>query len=130
MPGKGLAPYGIRHSGEGVKGKGYFGKLPVDGGYATELSAEDDFGEYPLLVPGLTKEEMDALLKGEKPSERVQNVARKHAEQRKASGKGAFASPNELKYPIPEMKKGGKVSSASKRADGCAIKGKTRGRIV
>jgi hypothetical protein len=25
-----------------------------------------------------------------------------------------------------EMKKGGKVSSASKRADGCAIRGKTR----
>jgi hypothetical protein len=31
--------------------------------------------------------------------------------------------------PMP-MKKGGKVSSASKRADGCAIKGKTRGRMV
>jgi hypothetical protein len=29
-----------------------------------------------------------------------------------------------------QMKKGGKVSSASKRADGCAIKGKTRGRII
>jgi hypothetical protein len=29
-----------------------------------------------------------------------------------------------------EFKKGGKVSSASKRADGCAVKGKTRGRIV
>jgi hypothetical protein len=28
------------------------------------------------------------------------------------------------------MKKGGMVSSASKRADGCAIKGKTRGRMV
>jgi len=28
------------------------------------------------------------------------------------------------------MKSGGKVSSASKRADGCATKGKTRGRIV
>jgi hypothetical protein len=28
------------------------------------------------------------------------------------------------------MKKGGKVSSASKRADGCAIKGKTRGKMV
>ena len=26
--------------------------------------------------------------------------------------------------------KGGKVSSASKRADGCAIKGKTRGKMV
>ena len=26
--------------------------------------------------------------------------------------------------------KGGKVSSASKRADGCAVKGKTRGKMV
>jgi hypothetical protein len=31
---------------------------------------------------------------------------------------------------VPAMKKGGKVSSASKRADGCAVKGKTRGKIV
>ena len=29
-----------------------------------------------------------------------------------------------------ELKKGGKVSSASKRADGCAIRGKTKGRMV
>jgi hypothetical protein len=28
------------------------------------------------------------------------------------------------------MKSGGKVSSASKRADGCAIKGKTRGKMM
>ena len=28
------------------------------------------------------------------------------------------------------MKAGGKVGSASKRADGCAVKGKTRGRMV
>jgi hypothetical protein len=28
------------------------------------------------------------------------------------------------------MKKGGKVSSASSRADGCAMRGKTRGKIV
>jgi len=28
------------------------------------------------------------------------------------------------------MKKGGKVSSASARADGCAVRGKTKGRIV
>jgi hypothetical protein len=27
-------------------------------------------------------------------------------------------------------KSGGKVSSASKRADGCAIKGKTKGKMV
>ena len=30
----------------------------------------------------------------------------------------------------PRMKKGGKVSSASKRADGCCIKGKTKGRMI
>ena len=30
----------------------------------------------------------------------------------------------------PEMKKGGMVSSASKRADGCAQRGKTKGRFV
>jgi len=28
------------------------------------------------------------------------------------------------------MKKGGSVSSASKRADGCCCKGKTKGRII
>jgi hypothetical protein len=33
------------------------------------------------------------------------------------------------KKPL-DMKKGGVVSSASKRADGCAIKGKTKGRMV
>ena len=29
-----------------------------------------------------------------------------------------------------EYKKGGKISSASKRADGCCIKGKTKGKMV
>lgn len=33
---------------------------------------------------------------------------------------------NQMTY----MKKGGVVSSASKRADGCAVKGKTRGKFV
>jgi len=31
---------------------------------------------------------------------------------------------------VKKMSNGGKVSSASKRADGCAIKGKTRGRMM
>jgi hypothetical protein len=39
--------------------------------------------------------------------------------------------PDEPKTPKPKgMKKGGSVSSASKRADGCATKGKTRGKFV
>ena len=44
-----------------------------------------------------------------------------------ASGKSAL--PEEQKG-MGEFSKGGKVSSASKRADGCAVKGKTKGRIV
>jgi len=44
------------------------------------------------------------------------------------------ANPNRIKRTSAErmmgMKKGGSVSSASKRADGCAIKGKTKGRMV
>jgi hypothetical protein len=32
--------------------------------------------------------------------------------------------------PIEKKAKGGKVSSASSRADGCAVKGKTRGKMV
>jgi hypothetical protein len=41
--------------------------------------------------------------------------------------------PEKVKQPKPEpvkKAKGGMVSSASKRADGCAVKGKTKGRMV
>jgi hypothetical protein len=34
------------------------------------------------------------------------------------------------RMPKPKLKAGGKVSSASKRADGCCVKGKTKGRMV
>ncbi len=48
---------------------------------------------------------------------------------------GESAPTEEMKKRLRELgievyKKGGKVSSASKRADGCAIKGKTRGKMV
>jgi hypothetical protein len=36
----------------------------------------------------------------------------------------------EAPKPVEKKAKGGSVSSASKRADGCAIKGKTKGRMV
>ena len=38
----------------------------------------------------------------------------------------ANAAPNPQQQPMQAFKKGGNVSSASKRADGCAIRGKTR----
>ena len=42
----------------------------------------------------------------------------------------AAQTQNAQGVQAPRMKKGGKVSSASKRADGCAVKGKTKGRMV
>lgn len=46
---------------------------------------------------------------------------------------GAGFGDDIKKAPAPKPKKmagGGSVGSASKRADGCAIKGKTRGKFV
>ena len=40
------------------------------------------------------------------------------------------AIDREKRYAARTLKKGGSVSSASKRADGCAVRGKTRGKIV
>jgi hypothetical protein len=61
------------------------------------------------------REQSDAQRKREAKDELVMEKARKVKEK--------------IKSVLP-FKNGGKVSSASKRADGCAIKGKTRGRMV
>lgn len=46
-------------------------------------------------------------------------------------GKAPPSPPDLEKMPGPTgMKKGGKVSSASNRGDGCAVRGKTKGRFV
>ena len=108
---EGLAPYGLRHSGEGAKGKGYFGVMPGKRGMVTELSTEaEGVGEHPLIVPTLTREELEHLLAGGDPTESIYNKARQHAEGRKSKGKEAFAGPSELRYPMPEYAKGGEVS--------------------
>lgn len=126
---EGLAPYGLRNSGDGVKGKGYFGGLPTKSGHtATEISSENDEGEYPLIVPTLTKKELDHVLSGEKPTDEIYDKAESWARTRKKSGKNSFAEPTELRVPTPK-KKGG-IVSASSRADGIAARGKTRGRVI
>ena len=61
------------------------------------------------------REQSDAQRRREAKDELVMEKARKVKEK--------------IKSVLP-FKKGGSVSSASKRADGCAIKGKTRGKIV
>jgi len=50
---------------------------------------------------------------------------------RAGRGKPGGPTAKELqKYQDKGMAKGGKVSSASSRADGCAVKGKTKGRMI
>lgn len=61
------------------------------------------------------REQSDAQRRREAKDELVMEKARKVKEK--------------IKSVLP-FKHGGKVSSASKRADGCAIKGKTKGRMV
>ena len=130
----GLAPYGTRHissPSEAVspKGKGYFGELKSKDGVMTEYSTADDKGEYPLVVPTLTKKELDRLTGGDEPTEEMEEKARSWAESRRKAGKSPFAQPEELRTPTPK-KKGGMVRSASSRADGIAKRGKTRGKVV
>ena len=64
-------------------------------------------------------------------------LAKKKAEDEKADidrkiQAGVLKNPQGVKRggTIKKMAKGGKVSSASKRGDGCATKGKTKGRFV
>ena len=45
-------------------------------------------------------------------------------------GRGPGMAADESAMPAPAFKSGGSVGSASKRADGCATKGKTKGRMI
>ena len=57
-------------------------------------------------------------------------VLEKAKSDRKPSGGSSSGMPKSNRDLTKNYKSGGKVSSASKRADGCAIKGKTRGKII
>jgi hypothetical protein len=105
----GIAPYGLRNSGEGVKGKGYFGALPnKEGGVSTEITSEFEYKgknvEHPLIVPTLNKAELDHLLSGKKPTDAIYSKAEAFAKKRIDEGKSVFAEPTELHYPMPDKK--------------------------
>jgi hypothetical protein len=109
----GLAPYGMRNLETGqdinqgtVKGKGYFGEVPMNqGGAMTEYSsAFDQDGKlvsHPLIVPTLTKQEVDLLKMGGEPTPEIYRKAQDYAQQRMGAGQSPFATPQELRYPMP-----------------------------
>ena len=68
---------------------------------------------------------------GERPED-LETLRKAFSEVEGAYGKIFPSIQGQLTGSLPTQKKakGGMVSSASKRADGCAIKGKTKGRMV
>ena len=60
-------------------------------------------------------------------TERLQDMGR--LPKPSGGGGGSGGELKSLQNPRA-MKKGGKISSASKRADGCCVKGKTKGKMV
>lgn len=104
--GAGLAPYGVRHAGDSLKSTGYFGFVRAPTGVSTEISSVDEYGrEYPLMVPTLSRSELDNLVRYEgDPAfvpERTYQKAEDWAAQRRAMGMSPFAQPTELWYPVP-----------------------------
>lgn len=63
-----------------------------------------------------------------KKAERLTGVS--EYKPRTAGSGGGGGMPKSNRDITKNYKKGGSVSSASKRGDGCAIKGKTKGRMV
>jgi len=75
-------------------------------------------------------EEHRAKVEAERPrtyTERLQDMGRM---PKPSGGSGAGGDFSGMKGLDKPFKNGGKVSSASKRADGCAVKGKTKGRMI
>ena len=92
------------------KGPGFLGTLKrPDGKVSTELSIGVKLGgkeiEIPSLVPTLTKDEVNYLLEGNKPTKQIVNKAVKHAKKRIAEGKSPFAQKKEQpeKWTIGEI---------------------------
>ena len=89
------------------KGKGYFGSIPTkDGSMMTEYSSAFDVDgktvSYPLVVPTLTADELNLLrITGEATPE-IEKKAQQFALDRIEQGKNPFASPKELRYPLPK----------------------------
>ena len=106
---RGVAPYGFRHVDtlndvSMPKGSGWMGALPNQaGGVSTELSASNDNGSYPLLVPTLTKAEVAHLLANKQPTEDIYKKAEAFALSRQQQGQSPFiSSVGELKWPTPQ----------------------------
>jgi len=85
--------------------------------------AVTDINEMPEKLRGPNYKVSDSVRLPNKPSVKP-DLSKKMAERKRVSN----VTDSEMDYSnsVSMLKSGGKVSSASSRADGCAIRGKTR----
>lgn len=100
------ATWGKRTDGS-AKGLGFFGALKrPDGQVSSELAIGVNLGgkelEVPLIVPTLSRGELDHLLNGGKPTEVMVQKAVDHAKQRIQAGASPFAGAGE-QLPLPAV---------------------------
>jgi hypothetical protein len=94
---------------------------PEKRGYAVEKSffEDDSTGPEQNIGPEFRAENVKKLL----PGETATSTKKRSGEWEKGFNKAKA----EAQEPTgPKFKKGGSVSSASKRADGCAVRGRTK----
>lgn len=101
-----VASYGKRPDGT-PKGTGFFGEIPhptKPGVFSTELTIgvhiDGKPQNIPLIVPTLTREELNAVMIG-KEDDRIVQKAVDHAKQRLKQGRSPYAEQNEV-YPLPK----------------------------
>ena len=107
-----LAPYGLRYSESvadqpQIKGRGFFGVIPTSEGMPmTELSSSFELDgqviQHPLIVPTLTAQEIQLLQMGGEPTPEIYTKAQQFALDRIRQGMSPFATPQDLRMPMPE----------------------------
>ena len=109
-----ISPYGLRYGGDTPvtdismpKSLGYFGLLQSNSGYPmTEFSASEEINgnsvQFPLIVPTLTRDELNWLLSGNEPTESIYQKAIAYARMRMLNNLSPFAQQSELRYPVPK----------------------------
>jgi len=107
--GVGLAPYGFRHieSPQDIslpKGKGWYGSLPNQaGGVSTEISADNNGMQYPMINPMMSKADVTSLLANQQPTDDMYSKAEQWAKYRQSQGQSPFISPvGEMRWPMPQ----------------------------
>ena len=70
--------------------------------------------EIPLLVPTLSRSEIDRLIGGERPDDGMVRKAVQHARGRIAAGKNPFAEDGDAQTPVPDLNDQEQFSAAWK----------------